>query len=79
MGRGRGRIAGGRAPLRRTLSVATLTATRHNPAIRAFYERLPTAGKLRKVALVACMRKVVTILNATVRDERPFAPQLMHA
>lgn len=77
--RGRRRIAGGRGQLRRTLYMATLTATRHNPVIRAFYERLLAAGKLKKVALVACMRKLVTILNAMVRDARPFDAQLMHS
>jgi transposase len=77
--RGRRRIAGGRAPLRRTLYMATLTATRWNPVIRAFYERLLAAGKLKKVALVACMRKLITILNAMVRDGRPFDPHLNHA
>jgi len=74
--RGRRRIAGGRGQLRRTLYMATLTATRHNPVIRAFYERLLAAGKLKKVALVACMRKLLTILNAMVRDARPFDPHL---
>ncbi|MGH7184859.1 MAG: IS110 family transposase, partial [Pseudomonadota bacterium] len=58
--RGRRRIAGGRFELRRALYMATLTATRHNPAIRAFYQRLLAAGKLKKVALIACMRKLLT-------------------
>jgi transposase len=66
--RGRRRIIGGRFELRRALYMATLTATRHNPAIRAFYERLVAAGKLKKVALIACMRKLVTHLNAIARD-----------
>jgi transposase len=77
--RGRRRIAGGRGQLRRTLYMATLTAARWNPVIRAFYERLLAAGKLKKVALVACMRKLLTILNAMVRDARPFDPRLHHA
>jgi len=77
--RGRRRIAGGRGQLRRTLYMATLTAARWNPVIRAFYERLLAAGKLKKVALVACMRKLLTILNAMVRDVRPFDLQLNHA
>lgn len=77
--RGRRRIAGGRGQLRRTLYMATLTATRHNPVIRAFYERLLAAGKLKKVALVACIRKLLTILNAMVRDGHPFDPQFIHA
>ncbi len=66
--RGRRRIAGGRFELRRGLYMATLTATRHNPAIREFYERLLAAGKLKKVALIACMRKLITHLNAMTRD-----------
>lgn len=70
--RGQRRIAGGRSQLRRALYMAALTATRYNPVIRAFYGRLLTAGKLKKVALVACMRKLLTILNAMVRDGRPF-------
>ena len=49
---------------------------RYNPVISAFYERLVAAGKLKKVALVACMRKLLTILNAMVRDGRPFDSQL---
>lgn len=77
--RGRRRIAGGRGQLRRTLYMATLTATRHNPVIRAFYERLLAAGKLKKVALVACVRKLLTILNAMVRDGHPFDPHLNRA
>jgi transposase len=48
--------------------MATLTATRHNDAIRAFYERLLAAGKPKKVALIACMRKLITHLNAIARD-----------
>ncbi|WP_408580816.1 IS110 family transposase [Burkholderia cepacia] len=66
--RGRRRIAGGRFEVRRALYMATLTATRFNPAIRAFYERLVAAGKLKKVALIACMRKLITHLNAIARN-----------
>jgi transposase len=65
---GRRHIAGGRFEVRRTLYMATLTATRYNAAIRAFYERLVAAGKLKKVALIACMRKLITHLNAMTRD-----------
>lgn len=68
--RGRRRIAGGRFEVRRALYMATLTATRFNPEIRAFYERLVGAGKLKKVALIACMRKLITHLNAIARDHR---------
>ena len=66
--RGRRRIIGGRFEVRRALYMATLTATRFNPAIRAFYKRLVAAGKLKKVALIACMRKLITHLNAITRD-----------
>ena len=66
--RGRRRIVGGRFEVRRALYMATLTATRHNAAIRAFYEHLVAAGKLKKVALIACMRKLITHLNAITRD-----------
>jgi len=66
--RGRRVIWGGRATVRSALYMATLVATRHNPVIREFYTRLIQAGKPRKVALVACMRKLLTILNAMVRN-----------
>ena len=70
--KGRRRVQGGRFEIRRVLYMATLTAARYNPVIRAFYERLKAAGKLPKVALVACMRKLLTILNAIIRDEKPW-------
>lgn len=60
---------GGRAPVRATLYMGTLVATRFNPVIKEFYERLLKAGKPKKVALVACMRKLLCILNALMRDE----------
>lgn len=59
---------GGRASVRATLYMGTLVATRHNPVIEEFYEKLLDAGKPKKVALVACMRKLLTILNALMRD-----------
>ena len=62
------RIWGGRADVRAVLYMATLTATAHNPVLRGYYHRLLAAGKLKKVALVACMRKLLTILNAMMRD-----------
>jgi transposase len=65
-------IRGGRFELRRTLYMATLSATRSNPIIRAHYQRLVAAGKFKKVALVACMRKLLTILNAMARHHMPF-------
>ena len=61
-------IHGGRSEVRAVLYMATVSATRHNPVIRAFYERLLAKGKPTKVALVACMRKLLTILNAMARD-----------
>ena len=65
--RGRRAIWGGRASVRGVLYMSALTASRFNPAIRAFYSRLRAAGKLPKVALVACMRKLLTLLNAMLR------------
>ena len=65
--RGQRHIWGGRAAVRATLYMATLTATRHNPTLAAFYRRLRTAGKPAKVALVATMRKLLTILNAMLK------------
>ncbi len=65
---------GGRAPVRATLYMATLVATRHNPSIRAFYRRLRDAGKPPKVALVAAMRKLLTILNAILKHQLPWTP-----
>jgi transposase len=59
----------GRAPVRATIYMAALVATRHNPAIKeVFYGRLLDAGNSKKVALVACMRKLLSILNALMRD-----------
>lgn len=66
--RGKREVWGGRAPLRAALYMGTLVATRFNPAIKEFYERLLDAGKPKKVALVACMRKLLSILNALMRD-----------
>lgn len=77
--RGKRQIAGGRPQLRRALYMATLSATRYNPVISTFYQRLVAAGKPKKVALVACMRKLLTILNAMVRDNRRFDVSLHHA
>ena len=66
--RGKRQVWGGRAPVRAALYMGALVATRHNPLIREFYERLLAAGKPKKVALVACMRKLLSILNAVMRD-----------
>lgn len=76
---GRRRIQGGRFEIRCVLYMATLTATRYNPVIKAFYERLKAAGKLLKVALVACMRKLLTVLNAMVRTGKPWDASLHRA
>jgi transposase len=66
--RGKRHIAGGRSAVRHVVYMATVSARTHNPVIRSFYERLIAAGKPPKVALVACMRKFLTILNAMMRD-----------
>lgn len=66
--RGRRTIWGGRARVRAVLYMATLTAVRHEPALRAMYQRVRANGKLPKVAIVACMRKMLVILNARARD-----------
>ena len=70
--RGRRSVWGGRARVREALYMGALIASRHNPIIRAFYERLLASGKPKKVALVACMRKLLTILNAVMRDRTPW-------
>ncbi|MCG8313403.1 MAG: IS110 family transposase [Pseudomonadales bacterium] len=71
--RGKRRIKGGRAGVRTTLYMATLSATQCNPIIRAFYRQLVAQGKHKKVALTACMRKFITMLNAMVRDQVTWA------
>ena len=76
---GRRRIEGGRFHLRHTLYMATLVAARHNPLIRGHYQRLVAAGKFKKVALVACMRKLLTILNAMARTQSTFNPNHVRA
>jgi transposase len=74
--RGRRTIWGGRAQVRAVLYMAALVAVRHNPALRAFYQRLVAAGKAKKLALTAAMRKLLVILNAILRDRQPWrAPQ----
>lgn len=70
--RGRRTIFGGRAGVRTSLYMAALVATRFNPVIKAFYMRLVAAGKPKKVALVACMRKLLTILNAMLRKNEEW-------
>ena len=70
--RGKRFIFGGRASVRSCLHMATLTATRSNPTIAAMYKRLRAAGKHFKVAMVACSRKLLTILNALVKNQQPW-------
>ena len=70
--RGKRMICGGRATVRSALYLAAIVAMRHNPVIRACYERLVGAGKPKKVAIVACMRKLLIIMNAMVRDKMPW-------
>jgi transposase len=73
--RGRRTIWGGRAHVRTVLYMGTLVATRYNPRIKAFYERLLAAGKVKKVALTACMHKFLTILNAMLKHRTPWQAQ----
>ena len=70
--RGRRTIWGGRARVRAMLYMGALSASRHNPVIRAFYQRLLAAGKPKKVALTACMRKLLVILNAMLKHHTPW-------
>ena len=74
--RGKRTIQGGRAAVRQALYMAALVASRHNPVIREFYQRLRQAGKPAKVALTACMRKILVILNAMLKNRTYFNPQL---
>ena len=71
--RGKRRIRGGRACVRTILYMAMLTSIQHNPVIRATYQRLLANGKHKKVALTACMRKMIVILNAMLRDQSPWS------
>ncbi len=73
--RGKRTVWGGRARLRAVLYMAALVASRCNPIIAAFYQRLLDAGKMKKVALVACMRKLLTILNAMMRTMTVWQPE----
>ena len=72
--RGRRSVSGGRARVRAVLYMGALVATRHNPVIRSFYQRLLAAGKPKKLALTACMRKLLTILNSMVKSGQPWNP-----
>lgn len=70
--RGKRIISGGRADVRTALYMAALSAIKHNPVIKTFYDRLTKAGKPFKVAMVACMRKLLVILNSMMKTKRPF-------
>lgn len=72
--KGKRMIQGGRSQVRTALYMAALVAIRHNPVIREFYERLVAQGKLKKVALTACIHKILTILNAMMRDNKNWQP-----
>jgi transposase len=70
--RGYRKTKGGRPEVRRTLYMATLSGIRHNPVLKPHYEQLRQRGKEKKVAITACMRKLLVILNAMMRDQQPF-------
>jgi transposase len=72
--RGRRLVWGGRAPVRAVLYMAALVASRDNPVIRAFYLRLRAAGKPPRVALTACMRKLLVVLSAMLRANTAWNP-----
>jgi transposase len=72
--RGKRRIRGGRAHSRTALFLSAMSAVRFNPDIKRFYQRLLAAGKHKKVALTACIRKIVIALNAMLRDNSPWQP-----
>jgi transposase len=70
--RGKRRTMGGRAAIRSTLYMSALTARQYNPVIKSYYEKLIIRGKKKKVALTACTRKLLVILNAMMRDQREW-------
>ena len=67
--KGKRRTWGGRTEVRAVVYMATMAAIKYNPVIKVFHSRLIAAGKPKKVAIVACMRKLLTILNAMLRDQ----------
>tara|TARA_B100002003_G_C14031057_1_gene497009 strand:- start:33 stop:974 length:942 start_codon:yes stop_codon:yes gene_type:complete len=77
--RGRRTVWGGRARVRAALYMGTLAATRHNPVIKTFYQRLCAAGKAKKVAITACMRKLLTILNSMLKHRTQWGPPHMQS
>jgi len=74
--RGKRKIKGGRSSVRNVLYMAALSSSRFNPILRPFYKRMIQRGKLKKVALTACMRKLLTFLNAIIRDQKRWNPSL---
>ena len=76
--RGKRTVWGGRARVRGSLYMGALTASRHNPVIRVFYQRLLAAGKPKKLALTACMRKLLIILNSMLKHRSPWSPSIPH-
>jgi len=77
--RGRRTVSGGRARIRAVLYMGALVASRHNPVIRSFYQRLLAAGKAKKLALTACMRKLLTILNGMVKTGQRWNPHAINS
>jgi transposase len=77
--KGKSMIGGGRSSVRSALFVCALVGVRHNPQLKAFYQRLLAAGKCKMVALIAVTRKLLAILNAIVRDKKPWTPESVPA
>lgn len=75
--RGRRSVSGGRSRVRAVLYMGALVASQHNPVIRSFYQRLLAAGKPKKLALTACMRKLLTILNSMVKHGQRWDPHVI--
>ena len=75
--RGKRTVWGGRAQVRAVLYMGAIVAARFNPVIRVFYQRLCAAGKAKKVALTACMRKLLIILNAMLKHRTPWRTELV--
>lgn len=74
---GKRSVYGGRAMARGALYMSALVGVRYNPVLKVFYQRLRAAGKPAKVALVACMRKLLIIINSMIRHRQPWSPKLM--
>ena len=71
-------IGGGRTSVRNALYMAALVATRHNPILKHVYQRLLARGRPKKVAIIACLRRLLTILNAILRDGAPWSLETRH-